>query len=319
MRDLHKTGRISWRDGQVLASRDLKAELQNEERYRKLHNRYLHGAWGIAFGLQVNLSPDGSRVIVSPGYAIDKRGRDLLLAEIFMVVAPPVDGRFVLAASHDESTACPPSLPDADFCPGVDTRRERAAIAWMEEDEIDFGIHVPLARASFASSKVQGDLDSRVRHYARRMAGPHIGWGATHAGNSNWQDISAPKRPDLWLQADVDTSSAGFVNTPRYLATLCRLSAARKRPRQGSLDEFAARFGTGPALTLDGIGSVIRATATQFTYRLPRGALPFGIDLTASEAEAGGWAIAWIGIESPDATLAQPDLATIVTLLGAAL
>lgn len=316
--DLHDTiGRVFWQDGQVLASRDLCAELRNEEFYRKLHNRYLHATWGIAFGL--TLSQDGARVAVFQGYAIDNRGRDLLVAEILEVAPPPADGRFILAASYSESTSCQPSLPDTDFCAGLDPRRERAAVDWVPEAELDFGLQVPLARATFASGQIQGGLDLHVRHYARRMVRPHIGWGITKAGSSNWQDVSVPKRSDLWLQTDVDTSGAGFVNTPRYLATLCRQNPARKQSRAGSFDDSAARLGTQPALTLDGIGGVVKATAAKFTYRLPRGKLPFGVDLTASEAEIGGWVVAWIGIETVDGFLAQIDFGKIITLLGATL
>jgi hypothetical protein len=312
------TGRIVWQDGQVLASRDLRADLQDEARHRRLHNRYLHATWGITFGFPVTLDSDGARVIVSPGYAIDSSGGDLLLANTMMVAPPAANGTFILVASYSTGS-CRPSLPDTDFCVGLDPRRERAAIGWVADADINFGPEVPLVRATFASGKVQGDLDSRVRRYARRMVRPHIGYGVTKAGNSNWADVSVPTRENFWLQVTVDTSEAGFVNTPRYLATLSRQNPARKKPRAGSLNEAALLLGTQPALTLDGIGDVVKAGPGQFTYRVPRGSLPFGIDLTAVEAETAGWVVAWVGIEQPAEDQLSLDLGAIFAALGAIL
>jgi hypothetical protein len=61
------TGRIFWRDGQILASRDLRGGMDSEERQRRLHNRYLHATWGIAIGFRVDLQPDEATALLSPG------------------------------------------------------------------------------------------------------------------------------------------------------------------------------------------------------------------------------------------------------------
>jgi hypothetical protein len=95
----------------------------------------------------------------------------------------------------------------------------------------------------------------------------------------------------------VDTSEAGFLGTPRYFARLVRQLPARKLPRPGSLDKSAAGFASHPATSLDGIGFVTKARPDSFTYRIPRGALPFGVDLTAAEAESSGWVVSWAGFE----------------------
>src|SRR5690242_7912692 len=93
-------GRILWRDGQLLASRDLRGELQDDARRRRLHNRYLHATWGIAFGLSVTLDPAGGGTTVSPGYAVDVNGFDLILADAMRVAPPASDGEFILAATY---------------------------------------------------------------------------------------------------------------------------------------------------------------------------------------------------------------------------
>ena len=72
--------RITWRDGQLLASRDLRDEIRGDDRFRHLHVRYLHRSWGIVTGFEVTaLGPQTLRV--APGFALDIEGRELLLAE----------------------------------------------------------------------------------------------------------------------------------------------------------------------------------------------------------------------------------------------
>lgn len=311
-------GRILWRDGQTLASPDLRGELEDETRRRRLHNRFLHRTWGIALGLTTRLQSGGAGVLVSPGYAVDREGRDLLLAQPLQIPLP-ANGTFVLAATYDTSAPCRPSLSTADFCGGLDPRRERALIGWVAMADLNMGVHVPLARAVVAQGKLVGSLDLRVRRLARRMVRPHIGRGITATGATNWVDATGLKTPVLWLQADVDTSEAGFLKTPRYFAALCRRGPARKHPRPGSLDAAAGAFRAAPSFSLDGPGFITKATPNKFTYRVPRGALPFGVDLTASEAEAGGWVVAWLGIESVAGCQPQLNLSAILAVLGTTL
>jgi hypothetical protein len=66
--------------GCILTSSDLELEQQYFVNRMKLHNRYLHG-YGVVSGLQVTLSNAvPPEVIVSPGYAIDADGNDILVS-----------------------------------------------------------------------------------------------------------------------------------------------------------------------------------------------------------------------------------------------
>ena len=315
---LNANGRIVWKEGQVLASRDLRGELDDDTRRRRLHNEYLHGTWGIALGFGVQLQAKGGSVIVSPGYAVDVEGRDLLLSQT-LAIALPSEGMFVLVATYDAASTCKPTLPAADFCGGLDPRRERALIGWVAMADLNMGIHVPLARVVVTFGVSIGGLDLQVRHMARRMVRPHVGRGVTETGATNWVDANYLKTSNVWLQADIDTSDAGFLGAPRYFAALCRRSPTRRNPRAGSLDEATAAFADAPSFSLDILGTIIGATAQGFTYQLRRGVLPFGVDLTASEAEEGGWVVTWLGLETvagcqPDFNL-QLQLAVLGSML----
>ena len=65
--------------GQVIGVDDLEQEqLYHREKARR-HNRFLHG-WGIVRGLTVRAGPQGSRkVTISPGYALDRRGEEIVV------------------------------------------------------------------------------------------------------------------------------------------------------------------------------------------------------------------------------------------------
>ena len=312
---LTSTGRIEWLDGQVLAARDLRDDHRDAARRRRLHSRYVHGTWGIALGFSVRLSNDQAAVVVGPGNAVDAEGHDLLLADTLRVPLPAADGVYILSARYEPYDLCPPRVSTAEFCPGADPRRERARIAWAPAHELDMGVDVPLGRAVINQGKITGDLDTRVRRNARRMIRPHLAWGVTETGATGWMDVSALKAKDIWTEAQIDTSDAGFLRTPRYFAALCRQSPPRRHPRKGSLDEATAVFGDQPAFVLDGLGFIFKPSTTGFTYRLVRGALPVGLDLTASEAEAGGWTVAWLGMEQISGCEPKLNLQSLIQVL----
>ncbi|HXV94468.1 MAG TPA: hypothetical protein VD813_14275, partial [Pseudonocardia sp.] len=99
--------RTTYRDGQLLAARDLGDDRRDEARRRWLHVRHLHGTWGIALGLTVHADESGAGVVLGPGYAVDEGGRDLLLANGLHVPVPAGAGpiRFVLTLRYREDEA----------------------------------------------------------------------------------------------------------------------------------------------------------------------------------------------------------------------
>jgi hypothetical protein len=71
--------RLRFFDGQLLTSKDFQAEQDYQIEKRWLHNRMLHG-FGVVDGLAVSIDdgPD-SAVFVSPGFALDRLGREILV------------------------------------------------------------------------------------------------------------------------------------------------------------------------------------------------------------------------------------------------
>jgi hypothetical protein len=67
--------------GRILSAEDFETEQRYFINRQKLHNRFLHG-YGVVTGLQVTPSNDGSSpaVIVSPGYALDAQGNEIIVS-----------------------------------------------------------------------------------------------------------------------------------------------------------------------------------------------------------------------------------------------
>src|SRR5688572_33281464 len=78
-------------DGQRLTAADLAAAQAYARELRWLHNRALHG-WGIAFGYGVSGKRGERLVLVEPGYALDRLGRDLVLERAVERAVPPDAG-----------------------------------------------------------------------------------------------------------------------------------------------------------------------------------------------------------------------------------
>jgi hypothetical protein len=238
--------RIRFRDGQMLASRDLRDEQSAEVRLRAMHVRLVHDVWGIALGLRVDLLADRTGVDLHPGYAIDACGRDVIVPHHRLLRVPDsaTPEAFMLVAGH---------------CPGT--------IGWVTPAEFRPGEHVPLASARAVGGVISGTLNRQVRRFARALTRPRIASGETEAGHTGWYDGAQAQG---WIGATVDTSSAGFVHTPQYLALVSSNAA----------------------------GFIFEAGPSFFEYAILTGSPPFGFATSASAAEGAGWSIDWIGIES---------------------
>jgi hypothetical protein len=66
-------------DGQLLSAKDFEAEQQYHIEKRRLHNRMLLG-FGVVDGLAVSVDDGtGAALIVSPGFALDRCGNEILV------------------------------------------------------------------------------------------------------------------------------------------------------------------------------------------------------------------------------------------------
>jgi hypothetical protein len=98
--------------GKLLDVFHFEMEQQYFNAKRWLLNRMVSG-YGVVCGLGVELGPDQRSLVVSPGFALDKWGREVLVtaptAPLPLPDAPPVDG-----GTHGVDCECGPD----DVCPG---------------------------------------------------------------------------------------------------------------------------------------------------------------------------------------------------------
>lgn len=74
--------------GRLLTAQDLQAEQayhRDKSRFRNLH---LYGT-GLISGLHVQLGHDGSSIIITPGYAVDRFGNDICVPCQVPITVPP--------------------------------------------------------------------------------------------------------------------------------------------------------------------------------------------------------------------------------------
>jgi len=279
--------RITWRDGQKLASRDLRDSQANGDRLRHLHIHYQHKTWGVVEGLQVGASGTGA-VEVSPGYALDIDGHELLVP-LGTVVPVPASGAasttlyLVISAGAVSGCCCDASpAPDlATLCPGAGNavELEGGVLSWKTVKEVRPGADVLLARALVTNGALASAIDTSNQRRARTMTGGRIWSEVTQAGQTVWTDGSEVALRNII--ANIDTSDAGFVLTPAYFAWLA---------------------GTNNLMQ----GFITAAGASSFTFVLrPDVPVPGG-GWTAATANSQGWTVQWFAVELPPPLLLFP-------------
>jgi hypothetical protein len=288
--------RITYRDGQLLSSIDLRDDLANANRYRWLHMRYLHRTWGIAQGFEVKIHTSGTALQITPGVAIDSAGRELLLAKgvaIPALQASPLPVH-VLTMRYRSNTEFSKGSDLRAVClsGGLGKNFEQPVFAWQHPDKVRFGRQVPLAVIRSAAGQIIA-VDDRVRRYTQSLVRPHSGVGITEPGRTGWRTwVDAVTETTLGLEVEVDTSAAGFTAVPQYFPTLyadIRAVIGRKIegvPKDGKADPSVA-------ITPGARGFISETTADHFIFRL------FVSDeLTPFDVEKAEWHIGWLGLQA---------------------
>jgi hypothetical protein len=290
--------RLHYWQGQMLRSRDLRDQTTTEDHFRWWHNRALHDAFGIAYGLMVDRQPPGQSrsVVVSPGVAYDCFGRELILQESVSVQVPgsiPDEGLTLLLRfqeprrldGHREAeVAC---LPRSIAPP---TRL--TSLIWMQSNKVESLDGVPLARIN-----VEGLLvEQVVLPRARALARPLIAHGTTPPGNTAWSLHYVYIRHPIFfillylpveVRVQVDTSAAGFTGVPSYFAWLRgtggdRRLAAFHNILNPTVDSFT--FCMWPSIKGDTLSNSLERVFA--VYRL------------SSAVAERGVSLCWLGIQS---------------------
>jgi hypothetical protein len=147
--------------GKLLTAEDLRAEQEyNRERHWQ-HNRLLHG-YGIVVGLEVGLEENedgGTRVVVSPGFALDGWGREIVVTEPVSIYLP--------GDRHDLTLFVEYAERPEDEIPTTSTLQNAA---WIVEDALV--TFEPSASDRVAAATMRPDFAIAIA----RLRRPHQSW-----------------------------------------------------------------------------------------------------------------------------------------------
>lgn len=282
--------RVTYRDGQLLAARDLHDDFTTAQRLRRMHTRFLHNTWGIALGFTVYGQLSDDSIHVGPGYAIDIAAREILLSEDLVLPVPEtaITTDFILVVGYTPDSVYR-NLPEiAVLCAGtdIDPRSERPIFAWRTPDTLNLGLEIPLAHLRVNNGALVLPPDLSVRRSARRQVRPHIATGTVDTRGREIAD-----------GLTVNTSDAGFASNPEYFVRLDSSASG--------LAEIAAQFAANSAF-------VLSAGPKQFVYRVPE-LLKF-----APAALGLPFVVTWIGVETATGCEPVPNLFRYFTYAGIA-
>ncbi|SEB02594.1 MULTISPECIES: hypothetical protein [unclassified Mycobacterium] len=295
MSDVPKLIRPAFFDGQALTATDLNAVQTYHRDLLWLHQKTMHGS-GIASGLSVTARKGDKVVSVAAGYAIDTSGRSIIsdttkIVDIPQAVSGPagqaVEYYLTIAYSPDSDLA-PSVRGGACNTSGAVWRAEQPSLKWKVPE--DAAQDVVLCGIKVFDCKLSEPLDLSLRRSALPDKQPFVFAGWSAAEKSKWE-IWQENGNRFGLKAAVDTSEAGFVNTPKYQAMV--------------VGERTTWNIDGMQGAVDGHVQVDSATADGFrlTMTLPKGSLLVNPEWALREAKlktipkANRWLISWMGVE----------------------
>jgi hypothetical protein len=299
--------RVAFFAGERLTAAQLTAAATYERELRQLHNRALHD-WGIASGLGVTGAKDDRAVTVAPGYAIDRWGREIVVAAAHVEPVPAVAGgsdgtaaRYLLTVAYTPDEDAVPVQRLAGVCAPSGTVRleERPSFRWRTSADLVPGIDVVLASVQIKRCRLSAAPTPDQRRDAALGPAPQVGAGATDRGHTRWRFWPNATEPTTatGVTTTVDTSAAGFRSTPAYQA---RVAGQRGLTSAG-----------GASFMIDGQAYVYAATPESFDLRVVlvrdggvAGRIPinpanqFTAFLTRSLRVDAHWHVVWMGVET---------------------
>jgi len=204
--------RVRYQSGQTLTSIDLRTQVEGAAQLRWWHNRALHEPFGVADGLEVSeiQDADGRRLaLVAPGVAHDAFGRELILCARQRALFPADVPRQTLLLRYPHAAERAQAR-----------RRHVGELAWMPTRRWNVRHGVPLAHTNAAGQFI---VDAWNRPQARVLARPRIAAGTTLPGATSWKawrplEMGDGQDTPPGYQVAIDTSYAGFTQTPCYFA-----------------------------------------------------------------------------------------------------
>jgi hypothetical protein len=323
--------RTQFFNGERLFASDLQGLEAFSREMRWLHNQSLHQP-GIGSGFAVAGNVGDRQVTVSPGYALDSQGREIILTEALIQPIPPVadngSGRSVfydLTVSYPQNTDLTPSETRAGIClpTGVVRLREEPIFCWVRitddptnrqpvdatlKQQIKQGLFIVLAQVEIFNCQLKQPVSIAQRRNARPSKHPRIACGIettpTWVGPAPPNDGgSAPTQVTLgsvMYSATVHTSVGGFQATPSYTARLVG-SRTFDFGKTGTATEAGGTFFADALISIPSNSQKTPQTPKEFTIQIfpftqkLSGFAPQIKDLTDAVHQ---WQIAWMGVES---------------------
>jgi hypothetical protein len=327
--------RLGFFNGQRLFAEDLQTLDGFNRQMRWLHNLSLH-TFGIGSGFAVRGERGDREVTISPGYAIDDQGREIILLLPHVETVPPVADDSFGNPQFFDLTVHYPRLEDleeletrAGLCStnGVVRRREEPVFCWIELKGTNFepkndkhatqitnGEKIVLARISVKNCRLE-TLSIAIRRNVRPECLPYIACGRTPERATQWEPwtIEVPDfesgtftLPLGILIPRVDTSEAKFASVPCYTARIIGERVFQDIPGADPSDFIVDGF------TMIDPG----ATPNEFSFRifLPNFSIPglpvnpisvstsSGVSIASLPIrtffrETAGWRVEWMGVE----------------------
>ena len=297
-------------DGQRLFAADLQFLVDALRGSNERHNRLLHGP-GIAKGFAVEAAPGDREITIGPGYALDAAGHEIVLAAAHAEQVPAVDVGEDGGPVFYDLTVSHPADEDLDVAEtrfglcdthGVVRLAVEPLFCWVRlgrmpdgtlqavdaklRADVQENLKIRIARLEILHCALQS-LSTAERRSARPPTRPYVRCGRERPGWTHETFPAGDEPMALFLLADVDTSSGGFLTTPCYSARI-----AGDRILTGTLGDESTTF------VADGVVSIEQPTEIQFRLRVLVHATANLFTASPSPAAPfASWEVEWMGVE----------------------
>jgi hypothetical protein len=161
----------------------------------------------------------------APGVAYDTYGRALALLRRHRIPLPKTTNEpaVTLLIRYRETCSYPDSREIAGVCLTCcedSLLQEQPAFVWTSADPLDPRAGVPLVRVNFTGATRTPEIEVAFTEVTTEpLARPYLVNGSTIPGATLWEPWQE-NQTTVGIQTDVDTSAAGFSQTPCYFAWL---------------------------------------------------------------------------------------------------
>jgi hypothetical protein len=281
--------RVRYYERQFLRTQDFTDEQAYHLTMRRRHN-IAHHRWGIVYGLEVKVDPDG-RPVVQPGMAIDGYGRELIVPDVRLIdeQAFNVKDSDELDVSLAYRQIVAGEAPGARGC-GDETQADRV----QEYPQIRYDVPDP----SFADPRMPRGVPPGDRAFDPSRTPPADGDWPVVLGRIKRSRASADK-PPTYTVVPVERPYAGLVGeTIRAPSKRARVQIGAEQPddpRRFAVfvqDPGNPDASIAPALEIDADGAIdLRGEATLYgDLTIAGGTLEFGVG-PARARQARPWQI----------------------------